>query len=99
MRIHPNQTFIAKPSKGRGGEGIHLLKRFSDLPRQAFNHDFIVQRYIDNPLLIDNKKFDLRLYIVIRGVNPLEAYLCDEGLARFCTVRNYKLKQMSIVKL
>jgi hypothetical protein len=26
---------------------------------------------------------------MIRGVDPVEAYLCDEGLARFCT-HNYK---------
>jgi tubulin polyglutamylase TTLL11 len=71
MRINPNQTFIAKPSKGRGGDGIFLVKKFSDLPKSALTHDFIVQRYIDNPLLIDKKKFDLRIYVVIKGINPL----------------------------
>jgi len=34
---------------------------------------------------VDKKKFDLRLYVLIKGLNPIEAYLCDEGLARFCT--------------
>ena len=62
------------------------MKKFSDLPKSALNHDFVVQRYIDNPYLIDKKKFDLRIYVVIKGINPLQAYLCDEGLARFCTV-------------
>jgi len=23
--------------------------------------------------------------VFIKGVRPMEAYLCDEGLARFCT--------------
>ena len=62
------------------------MKKFIELPRSALTHDFLVQRYIENPYLIDKKKFDLRVYVVIKGISPLEAYLCDEGLARFCTV-------------
>ena len=89
MRHFPYQTFIAKPSKGRGGEGITLVKKFQDLPKNAFSHEFLVQRYIENPLLINHKKFDIRLYVVIKGVDPIEAYLCEEGLARFCTVSFY----------
>jgi hypothetical protein len=46
----------------------------------------VVQRYISNPLLVDGYKFDLRVYVVIVGTNPLSAFVCDEGLARFCTV-------------
>ena len=51
----------------------------------AFKSEFIVQRYIKNPLLLANKKFDLRIYIVIKGMDPVEGYLYDEGMARFCT--------------
>lgn len=86
MRHNPNQTFICKPSRGRGGEGISLAKKFSDIPKNAFTQEFLVQRYIENPLLIQNKKFDLRLYVVIKGVERIEAYMYEEGIARFCTV-------------
>lgn len=40
-------------------------------------------------MLIDGKKFDLRLYVMIKGFDPIEAYLADEGLARLCT-ENYR---------
>ena len=45
----------------------------------------IVQRYIKNPMLLDGKKFDLRLYVLIVGFEPINAYLANEGLVRLCT--------------
>jgi len=31
----------------------------------------------------------VRLYVVIKGVNRIEGYMCEEGIARFCTVSNH----------
>jgi hypothetical protein len=50
----------------------------------------VVQRYLDNPLLVDGYKFDLRIYVMIIGRDPLLAFVCDEGLARFCTEKYEK---------
>ena len=50
----------------------------------------LVQRYVKTPLLLDGKKFDLRLYVLIKGYDPVEAYLADEGLVRVCT-ENYRM--------
>lgn len=45
----------------------------------------IVCEYIANPLLINNLKFDLRIYVAVTGVNPLRIYIYDEGLTRLAT--------------
>jgi tubulin polyglutamylase TTLL11 len=45
----------------------------------------VIQEYIENPLLIDNKKFDMRLYVMLKSIDDIEIYLCKEGMARFCT--------------
>jgi hypothetical protein len=47
----------------------------------------IASEYIDNPLCIDDYKFDLRIYVAITSINPLRVYVYDEGLARFATVK------------
>ena len=47
--------------------------------------EFILQEYIDNPLLIDHKKFDLRIYLTIVGVEPMVGYIGREGMVRICT--------------
>ncbi len=45
----------------------------------------MVQRYISRPYLIDNLKFDLRIYVLLAGVDPLKVFIYNEGLARFAT--------------
>ena len=50
---------------------------------------FTFLEYIDRPLLIDGLKFDLRIYVLILNLYPLEIFLYDEGLVRFATI-DYK---------
>ena len=47
----------------------------------------VVAKYIDNPLLVSGHKCDLRLYVAVTSYDPLVAYMYEEGLVRFATVK------------
>jgi len=72
-----------KPEASCQGKGIFLTRHFEDL--DPAEH-YVVQRYIHKPYLIDGYKFDLRIYVILCGVNPLRIFVYKDGLARFATV-------------
>lgn len=74
------KMYIIKPVASSRGRGIKLLTKLRSIPERC-----LVSEYISNPLVINNKKFDLRLYVVITSYNPLKIYLYDEGLVRFAS--------------
>ncbi|XP_061118400.1 tubulin polyglutamylase TTLL11 isoform X2 [Conger conger] len=80
-------TFIVKPDGGSQGDGIYLIRDPADLRLLSGGHSkhAVVQEYIQRPLLIDKLKFDIRLYVLIKSLHPLEIYIAKEGLSRFCT--------------
>ncbi|XP_006150577.2 tubulin polyglutamylase TTLL11 [Tupaia chinensis] len=80
-------TFIVKPDGGCQGDGIYLIKDPSDirLAGTLQSRPAVVQEYICKPLLIDKLKFDIRLYVLLKSLEPLEIYIAKDGLSRFCT--------------
>ena len=59
-----NKTFILKPEADSQGRGIFLVKKIDDVP--DFEH-FVAQKYISNPLILEELKFDLRIYVLLLG--------------------------------
>ncbi|XP_033283151.1 tubulin polyglutamylase TTLL11 isoform X4 [Orcinus orca] len=80
-------TFIVKPDSGCQGDGIYLIKDPSDirLAGTLQSRPAVVQEYVCKPLLIDKLKFDIRLYVLLKSLEPLEIYIAKDGLSRFCT--------------
>ena len=78
------KVFISKPATGSQGDGLKLITTTKDISSKDVN---LAQEYVAEPLLVDGLKFDLRVYVTIVGSGKnIMAYICDEGLARFCTV-------------
>ncbi|GLC36927.1 hypothetical protein PLESTM_000519300 [Pleodorina starrii] len=75
--------WIQKPVGLSRGRGISLL---TSLKQVNTAEAMVVQRYLTNPLLVEGHKFDLRLYVLVTSFNPLEAWMYDEGFARFTTL-------------
>ncbi|NWU76965.1 TTLL5 polyglutamylase, partial [Onychorhynchus coronatus] len=76
--------WIVKPVASSRGRGVYLINNPSQI---VVEDNILVSRYISNPLLIDDFKFDVRLYVLVTSYDPLVIYLYEEGLARFATVR------------
>ena len=76
------EIFIVKPEAMCQGRGIYLV---SD-PAQVNHEDHLVaQKYLSDPFLLDGLKFDLRIYVLLSGVNPLRIFMYGDGLVRLAT--------------
>lgn len=91
------KVFIAKPEASCQGRGIFLTKKVSKTLNEREN--YVVQEYIRNPFLIDGFKFDLRLYVLVKNIDPLKVFLYKDGLARFATQPFQKPQKKNFMNL
>jgi hypothetical protein len=73
--------YIIKPDTGSLGQGICIVSAGCEYdPDETMA---VAQEYLTS-MLLDNKKFDFRLYALVAQVQPLEIFVYRDGLARFC---------------
>ena len=86
-----NILWIVKPVNMSRGRGVHLLKDMNELKeliKKSRDENAIpdlISRYLDKPHLINKKKYDLRIYVLVASFSPLRIYLYYNGLVRFAT--------------
>jgi hypothetical protein len=89
--------WILKPCDSSMGRGIHIQWRFDKL-REFYappnEHDlqpqqeqdvlqrYVIQRYIQNPLLLEGRKSEIRIYWLVACLDPLLVLMYREGQVR-----------------
>ncbi|CAN0027891.1 unnamed protein product, partial [Discosporangium mesarthrocarpum] len=96
FRRSPNAMWIMKPTNRAQGKGIFIINRLAQIKKWSSNSRwaniplkdaYLISRYIENPLLVGGKKFDLRIFVLVTAYRPLRVYLYVHGFARFCTTK------------
>lgn len=108
---HGGGVWIMKPASRSQGAGIFIISKLSQIRRWAkdrwepsgpdgsgFSYDgspYVVSRYIENPLLVGGRKFDVRMYALVVSYRPLKVYMYSRGFARLCAAK-YSMTSASL---
>ena len=98
--LDAKNMWIVKPAAKSRGRGIMC---FNELPKllkyvQADTGTstlWIVQKYMENALMVAKRKFDLRQWVLVVDWNPLTIYFYDECYCRF-SVEEYTADDSNI---
>ena len=82
MQTKKKAFLIVKPEASCQGRGIFLTRKIENID---LSNRYVVQEYLMKPFLIDNLKFDLRIYVLVAGCDPLRIFIHEAGLTRFAT--------------
>ena len=85
FRRNPHTMWIMKPIGSAQGKGIFIINKLAQIKKwsntsarwaNAPNKEaYVVSRYIEEPLLIGGKKFDLRIYVLVCVALPCLLFL------------------------
>ena len=80
LNYTPNSKLIEDKKK----EYPKIIKSFNkEIQKEKSKGNFVINKYISDPLLINNKKFTLRTFVLVTGFSPLKIYFYRDGYLIF----------------
>lgn len=76
-------------SRGRGIACFNSLKLIREEARlhsagEGCAQQWIIQKYIENPIIVQKRKFDIRQWVLVTCWDPLTVWFYDSCYIRFC---------------
>ena len=97
-------VWILKPAGKSRGRGIGCVTSLDQARRHVLagsrgpfeqrRRAWVAQKYVERPLLIRGRKFDVRVWVFVTGVAPLRVWMWREPYLRFCA-ETYALDDVS----
>jgi len=99
-RLLPKESkenlWILKLCTSSSGDGVRILWQFDEVREfyarvEKDDSDelyarYVIQRYIENPLLLEGRKSEIRIYWLVASLDPLLVLLYREGTVRLNTL-------------
>lgn len=79
---NPEKRWILKPKNAARGKGIRVVSDIATVPAGS---SWMVQEYMDRPHTMNDRKYVLRLYVLITSIDPLRVYLYRQGFAKLAS--------------
>ena len=88
-----NNQWIMKPAASNQGRGIQMFSKIRDIiqymQEQASDSQWVVQKYIEKPLLYKKRKFDIRMWALVHVLDDptkFNIYFFEEGYLRTSSI-------------
>ena len=88
-------TWILKPINMSRSMDMLITDNLKEIIRAVETGPKICQKYICSPMLMNNKKFDLRFIIAVRNLLPLELYFYEKMFWIRSANKNYNKESLS----
>jgi len=74
-----------KPSGLSRGRGIQVHNNINKILNLIIEEKdvYVAQKYIEYPLIVNKRKFDIRQWVLVTDFNPLTIFIYDEFYVRF----------------